>query len=61
MRIQDILYNYLEDLEYWSNKNSIDSVNFYTSGTPQFENHTELREYIQEVENALQDYLNRKG
>ena len=42
------------DLAYWRGLD-IESVNYYTSGTPYFNNFEEMDEYIAELDKALAD------
>ena len=35
--IEDLLENYLGDLEYWCVAYTVDHINFVTAGTPSFE------------------------
>jgi len=45
------LENYLNDLRYWAGTGD---VNYFTNGTPYFENSEELMDYIKLVETAVE-------
>ena len=44
--LKDYLNAYLGDLDYWCGlERDLDSVNFYTNGTPEFVNTEDLKAY----------------
>jgi len=52
--IKRYLTNYLGDLQYWSGLD-IESVNYYTSGTPTMESEEQFAAYIKPLADLLMD------
>lgn len=55
-----LLKNYLEDLKNIHSSSGIESVNFYSSGTPYFESEQEFYDYLNEVEKAIRESNNER-
>lgn len=56
MKPKDFLSNYYADLEYQFKQNGIESVNYNTSGTPEFQTEAECVEYMKDLKSLI-DYF----
>lgn len=54
------LANYIQDLEYQIANLDLDSLNFFTSGTPFFDSADEARDYLAAVKQAHQELPNEE-
>ena len=53
--VEDLLGNYLADLEYWCGDMDINGINFVTSGTPEFETIEDANVYRVMVKAVLKE------
>ena len=53
MKPKDFLSNYYADLEYQFKQNGIESVNYNTSGTPEFQTEAEYVAYMKDLKSTI--------